>query len=121
MNKLFLVVVFMLVTYGCVSAKNINNSDDMVYALDKNIEIFLRENGLKEGGAGMCFGCQYVLGKAIGYLKSNTTVLTHVCDPLPSSYKTMCYKFMESEGDMLVNLLLTYADPKVVCEKIGFC
>ena len=36
-------------------------------------------------------------------------------------YEEMCEQYVDTYGPIVINLLLTYAQPQLVCNELGFC
>ena len=50
-------------------------------------------------------------------------VLDYMHDACKSfqDYEEMCEQYVETYGPIVFNLLLTYAQPQLVCNELGFC
>ena len=50
-------------------------------------------------------------------------VLDYMHDACKSfqDYEEMCEQYVETYGPIVFNLLLTYAQPQLVCSELGFC
>ena len=48
-------------------------------------------------------------------------LLGKVCGILPMSYRKQCENLIEKYGKMLMDMLLTYATPEVICTLVEAC
>lgn len=81
----------------------------------------------KEESGPDCVLCEFVMKELTGLLKKNATqeeievALDRVCSVMPASVKTECTDFVNKYAPMIINMLLAYADPGMVCKEIGLC
>lgn len=75
----------------------------------------------------VCELCELVVQQVEKLLDSNRTrahikeALDKVCDLLPSKYSQKCKSFVETYADLVITLMETEGDPKIICMALGCC
>jgi saposin len=82
---------------------------------------------INQNGQIECALCKLVIGEVEKLIGENRTeeaiihALEIVCDPLPSSIRPMCKKFVEIYTPIIIKKLLDYETPTKFCEFIQLC
>ena len=74
-----------------------------------------------------CSLCKYVVGYVDNVIQNNKSeaaidsALEKVCTILPPSLKTKCDEFVDTYGPVLVQLIVRYGTPELVCNAMKMC
>ncbi|XP_038060562.1 uncharacterized protein LOC119731463 isoform X3 [Patiria miniata] len=85
-----------------------------------------QSNHVQVGSSVECEICEETMALLEGFLKQNTTkadienFLVHICDILPSQYKTECDMFVKQYVPEILQLLSTYPTDEI-CKLLGLC
>jgi len=75
----------------------------------------------------ICEGCQAAIGVIESFVTENTTetqvilFLEQFCNVVPSPYNTICIQAISDNGPLIIQQILNFETPSVVCAQLSLC